>query len=232
MPSAVICTVALGAKYTATAAPLLEFLTRAGNRCLVLTDDPAIFASDIETIPAPDDTHPWQQKRNVIRHALAAGAETAYFLDSDHRTLVSNHTPRVQALPPGLHTGYAVNLREHQSAFRAETRMPIYEAACAQLGIDESAMRAQLRFIWDSVFAISKDPEGRWLRLLDCWDKYALWLRDTNQITTDGVAMGLCAHVADFPIHAPATALHELTCVCQHLCHGEWRQNLDGPEIP
>lgn len=233
MPSNIaICTVALGAKYTATAAPLLDFLMHAGNRCVALTDDPAAFPVGVQTIPAPDSTHPWQQKRNVLRHGLVTGAETVYFLDSDHCVLPSNHVPHPSMLAPGLHTDHTTNLREHQSMRRAEIRVPIYEAACTELGINEVACRDQLRFVNDSAFAISKDPEGRWLRFFACWDRYALWLRDTHQITTDGVALGLCAHVTGLSIIAPSPALNELTCVCQHLGYGEWRRNPNSTEIP
>jgi hypothetical protein len=212
------------------AAPLLEALASSGNRCLALTDDPSAFVGDVETLSPPDNTHPWHQKRHVLKCGLER-AKTAYWMEGDSRPL-SSKLPIASVLSPGIHSRYVRNLYNQRTAWRSDNRLPVYLDACRLLGINEARARSELRFIDDTAYAISRDPENKWRVLFDLWDRYALWLRDTSQLTNDGTALGLCSHVARFPVHEIDMKI-DLVLNCQHLASGDWRLNLDETkELP
>lgn len=226
--SSAVCLVAIGRKYISTAVPLLDYLACAGARCLALTDDPGAFSFGVETLLPPDSSHPWHQKRHVLRRALL-GSETAYCMDADMQLLTSSHSPSIPVLQPaGLHVSQVINLLEHQSAWRADARVPIYHRACAEMGIAEAVARPHLSFCYESVFAISRGENCD--SFFNYWDRYANWLNRTGQITTDGVALGLCSYLSGFPIHSPAQFAGLANC--QHLASGSWRSNLNGTGLP
>ena len=227
---AIVCTVALGSKYTDMASPLLNSLAREGNRCLVLTDSPQAFSSGVEILAPPDKTHPWHQKRHVLRLGLEK-TKTVYWLEADSRPL-SAKLPIARLLPPGIHTGQTQNLHGQRSAWRASDRLPVYLQACELLNINEDKDRAKIKFVDDTAYAISRDSDGLWKKMFQLWDVYATWLLKTSQLTNDGVALGLCSHVTGFPIHV-ASSDTNLTLDCQHLASGNWRRELDcTTELP
>jgi hypothetical protein len=214
-PRAAICTVALGDQYTEMAAPVLAALAAAGNQCLTLTDRPQAFANGIVTIPDVDDgTHPWHKKRHALRAGLEI-ADTAYWLEGD--SAVPERAPLVPALPPGLNYRKLRPLRAHLTRLAA-AQLPAYEDGCVHLGIDESNARAQLHFVVDWTYAITR-AEGVHA-FLDCWDKYALRLRDTHQVANDGVALGLCSFAVAFPVRQAFDELAVLTNACPHFNWG------------
>jgi hypothetical protein len=216
-----ICTVALGPKYVAVAAPLFAALARAGNRCLVLTDAAPAFPECSALAPVDDGTHVWYAKRHVLRAGLERDS-TAYWVEADS-VLGAGAIPVFGALPPGLwgrFTAKAAWLRG------APARRQTLLAACERFSVEPEAIVVGP----DSSFAVSRDDGGAWLKFFDVLDEYAGWLRDANLLTSDDLGMGIAAHLAGWKPQVERAVFLQLAATCRHLRLGEWRKGLPGGE--
>ena len=230
MAAAALCTLALGPKYSAMAGPLFAALARAGNRCVVTTDNAADFPGCEITPFVPDGTHPWHMKRFPLRHALETGAQTAYWIDADSTLGVpENEIPVYEALPEGFRSPIVRRALRDRSCFHNRAhRLQLYLDACERFGVaDPNAPLIGN----DTIFTVSKDDGDAWQRFFIRWDEYAFWLRDTGRLSGDNLGVCFAALHAGWWLRQDRPRFLAMLKVCVHMCLGDWRKS-GSTEIP
>jgi hypothetical protein len=227
---AIVVTLAVGPRYVELAGPMLAHHAQAGNAALVVTDEPAAFSAlqGVEALPwQPEAAHVWHSKRHAVRVGLER-ALTVYYMDADYAPQAP--APQLTALPPGLHSRFwRLPLVQIQLAGAGPLAAPPaadwLDRAAAALGVE-----AWHRCLWwwgDSLWAISRDEEGRWTRFCDGWDRFAAWSSTVpapDILRGDGVAMSFAAHLAGWGSRIHRADFRPILAAFQHLELGEWRK--------
>ncbi|MDX2213399.1 MAG: hypothetical protein SFY66_08930 [Oculatellaceae cyanobacterium bins.114] len=191
------CTLALRPKYRLLTQQLAENLEQfaPGIQLVVLTDEPKDFANNRNVLAFQHQQqgilHCYHDKRFPIERALDQ-FDAAILIDADTK-ITAAISPQL-IWQGGLTARHQENLVEHVSQYNPE-RLSAVEKVAAKLDINPK----DVTYVGESLFVVRKN-QGKEREFLKYWGMIGRYLELQNVHAGSGIAIGLAAFKAGFPI--------------------------------